>query len=153
MFKRTLTLMLAAAAGLLASAALAQEQKPCTAPFWEPYNGDALVSELTVQLTAKTVVTEDDKFFLKLLGAKDKALGYIKLTIPEDETGVVIYEFAEPIPAKAIREIELFSTELSVNMTWMQVTGELDGEEYVFFDHECPGVVIGPGGCKRMRIT
>jgi hypothetical protein len=149
---RTTTLWLAAAALMFCGAALAQEPNPCSAPFWEPYDGDALVAGLTVSLRANTVVTEDDTFFLKLLGAKDKTLGYIKLTIPEDETGVVVYEFAEPIAAKAIREIELFSPELSVNMTWMRVTGELDGEEYVFFDHECPGVVIGPGGCKRMRV-
>ncbi len=136
----------------VAHAAPPSEEDPCSAPFWFEYTGDGLVGELTVELRAATDVVHKDNYFLKLLDKDGKAIGYIKLLAKSGEEFTTVYDFEEPISAASIRKVELFSLQKDVDMQWMRVSGKVGDETYVFFDHECPGMVIGPGGCKRMRI-
>lgn len=149
----TLILLIAAAAPTTVPAADGPDpNNPCACTFWSPNSGSGMLSSMTIVLEAETAVAADESYFLKLVDRDGKAVQYIKLTIPESGKNTITVNFEPELKASQPFMAVLFSPKKSIAMTYLQVTGMVDGEEHVYFDHGCTGITIGPGGCKYMEL-
>ncbi|HES57822.1 MAG TPA: hypothetical protein ENO21_00145 [Firmicutes bacterium] len=147
-----LFLLIAAAPAVAAAAEGPSPDNPCACTFWTPASGSGELHSLEITLEANTVVTDKDKYFLKLVDRDGKPVYYIRLTIPEEGKNTVALNFEPPLKASQPYMAVLFSPEKDVAMIYLRVTGDVDGEEHVYFDHGCTGITIGPGGCKYMEL-
>lgn len=125
---------------------------PCSCTFWSPNSGGGELHSMQVLLESETVVTNEDKYFLKLVDRQGKAVYYIRLTIPEEGKNDIRVRFEPPLKANQPYMAVLFSPEKNIAMTYLKVTGKVDNEEHVYFDHGCTGITIGPAGCKYMEL-
>jgi len=125
---------------------------PCSCTYWTPTSGSGELTSMTITLEASTVVTTEDRYFLKLVDRQGKSVYYIRLTIPEGGKNEVQVTFDPPLTANQPFMGVLFCPDKDIAMTYLKVTGQVSGEEVVYFDYGCAGVVIGPGGCKYMEL-
>jgi len=125
---------------------------PCSCTFWAPTSSTAELHSMQVLLEASTTVTSEDQYFLKLVDRQGKPVYYIKLTIPEEGKNDIRITFDPPLKANQPYMAVLFSPRKSVAMKYLKVTGKVDDQEYVYFEHGCTGITIGPGGCKYMEL-
>lgn len=125
---------------------------PCSCTFWNPTSSTGELHAMQVLLEADTTVTSEDNYFLKLVDRQGHPVYYIKLTIPEEGKNDIRIRFEPPLKANQPYMAVLFSPTKNVKMTSLKVTGKVDDQEYVYFDHGCTGITIGPAGCKYMEL-
>lgn len=147
----SLVLLLAVGVPTLAAAAPTPEN-PCSCTYWTPASGSGELTSMTVTLEASTVVTADDRYFLKLVDRQGRPVYYIRLTIPEGGKNTVEVDFEPPLTANQPYMAVLFCPDKDIAMTYLKVVGKVEGQDVVYFDYGCAGVVIGPGGCKYMEL-
>lgn len=123
----------------------------CVCSEFHRYAGAATLSALNISLKADSDCA--DGFKLLLRDTRGRKITEIVFTGPH--TGVHDYSVTldQPIRADAVRQgVLLNATSADVKITYLKVTGVLSDGEFVYFEKECSGIVIGVQGCQRMVL-
>lgn len=122
----------------------------CKCPSFTHYTGTAELTGLRIE--AEGVSTASDEMHLLLRDVKMRKVADITLDGPHN--GKQEYDYEITMPGTDFEMAVLVNnTNKDVKMTFLRITGVMsDGSEFVYFEQECPGVVIGQGGCPRMIL-
>jgi hypothetical protein len=126
--------------------------KPCACQAWQDYCGCGTVSSLCISITACEGTAGPLK--LQLRNPANETVVVVELPGPIEGYYNYTYTFETPVDAALLAEATLINdTEDPATLTSLRVVG-MDGYcfNWVYVDHTCPGVLVGPGGCKRMVI-
>ena len=110
-----------------------------------------MVSSLCITITA----CEGTAGPMKLL-LRDQSLHKlveIELAGPIDCYYNMTYTFDTPVAASSLGEAVLINeTDDPTTVTSLRLVGMDACFSWTYIDHTCPGVVVGPGGCKRVVV-
>lgn len=123
----------------------------CSCSEFHRYKGSAELSSFHVVIKAESSCAKG----FSLLFRDDRGRRAMEVALDGPHAGELTYEvrLVAPIPAASIRQAVLINhTANDVKITYMKVTGGLSDGEFVYFEKECPGVVIGANGCPRMVL-
>ena len=122
----------------------------CKCPSFTHYTGTANL--VGVRVEAEGVSNATDQLHLLLRDAKMHVVADIVLQGPHN--GKQEYDYELALPAADL-EMAVLSNQTSTNvkLTNLRITGVLDdGTEFLYFEKECPGIVISQAGCPRMVL-
>jgi hypothetical protein len=121
---------------------------------WHAYCGCDMLTGLCISLEADWCDGTAGPLLLVLRDGNYDAIAAIELAGPIEGYYAMEYTFAEPIKADSVVEAVLINeTDDPVTLNWMMVYGYFEcWGGWTYFDHACPGAVIGPGGCPRMVL-
>jgi hypothetical protein len=126
---------------------------PCACDEWNTYCGCGSLTGLCISLRAACNDGTAAPVFLVLRDSRMNELATIELSAPIEGYYQTTYTFEEPLDATApVEALLLNDNEDTVTLEWLSVTGLLQCGSFTYFDHACPGVVIGQGGCPRMVL-
>ncbi len=126
---------------------------PCACDEWNAYCGCGMLTGLCINLQAACNDGTAAPVYLVLRDSRMNELATIELGAPIDGYYQMTYTFDEPLDATAPTEALLLNdSDDTVTLEWLQVTGLMQCGSFTYFDHACPGVVIGQGGCPRMVL-
>ncbi len=128
-----------------------KEGGKCACSEFHRYQGDSMLSELTITIKAESQCAEGFKLLLR--DTRGRKITEVALTGPH--TGELTYnvKLDQPIRADAVRQgVLLNATSADVSITYMKVMGTLSDGEFKYFEKECTGIVIGAKGCQRMVL-
>jgi hypothetical protein len=128
-----------------------KDHSRCSCSEFHRYRGNAELNSFHVVIKAESSCATG--FTLLFRDERGRRAREIALNGPHagEQSYDVLIE--NPIPAMAIRQAVLINnTSNDVKITYMKITGGLSDGDFVFFEKECPGVVIGPKGCPRMVL-
>lgn len=123
----------------------------CACSEFHRYKGNADLNAFHVAIKAESSCAKG----FSLLFRDDRGRKVWELALDGPHAGEQSYEvkLAASFPAASIRQAVLINnTANDVKITYMKVTGGLSDGEFVYFEKECPGVVIGAKGCPRMVL-
>lgn len=123
----------------------------CSCSEFHRYTGDAQLAGINVSIKAESASTDD----LTLLIRDDYGhkVAMIPLTGPHNGEHVYSFKLTTDVAASSIRQAVLVNnSDNDVKISYMLLTGIITGGEFVYFEKECPGVVIGANGCQRMVL-
>lgn len=123
----------------------------CACNEFHRYHGSAELTSLHVMIKAESDCVKG--FALAMRNDRGRMVCEIPLTGPHSGDQAFDLQLKAPCSAETIRQAVLINnTSNSVKITYMKITGQLTDGEFVFFEKECPGVVIGAKGCARMVL-
>ena len=122
----------------------------CKCPSFTHYDGGANLVGVRVEATGESRAV--DELHLLLRDMRMRVVADIELTGPH--SGDQEWDYVLEVPEGALKMAVLVNNSNSnVAMTFLRITGIMDdGSAFMYFEQECPGVVIGQGGCPRMVL-
>jgi hypothetical protein len=123
----------------------------CSCSEFHRYQGSAELKSFHVIIKAESSCAKG----LKLALRNDRGRKVCEIALDGPHAGEQTFDMQleTPCPAMSIRQAVLInSTSNDVKITYMKVTGILSDGEFMYFEKECPGVVIGGQGCPRMVL-
>jgi len=126
----------------------------CVNGEWHQPRGDTVVTELTIIVEADSPAAEGRTLELQLRDAILRTIDYVDLAGPHSGRHTYSYEFQEPLPACDLKQAVLVNdSDVTIEMSYFKVVGKLtDGDDWLYFEKSCPGVVIGEQGCPRLLL-
>jgi hypothetical protein len=127
--------------------------KPCACSEWNTYCGCGMLTSVCINLEASCCDGAAGPVYLVLRDKRMNTLASIELAGPLEGYYQISYDFETPLDATApVEALLLNDSEDTLTLQWLKVTGLLECGSFTYFDHACPGVVIGQGGCPRMVL-
>ena len=123
----------------------------CSCSEFHRYQGSAELQAFHVVIKAESNCAKG--FALAFRNDRGRKVCELALNGPHAGEQAFDLHLETTVPAASIRQAVLInSTSNDVKITYMKVTGILSDGEFVYFEKECPGVVIGAQGCPRMVL-